>query len=141
MTSSTTTLTDVSESVDQMILSSGGSLVEVNSTNWTTVQAFVYPSSEIKERGLRVDRVWVAAEAGDSSIGVEIVLEDNAGRVLAGPVTSFGGTVPQLMGILPVRVSSFPRRSVPAVLVLRARNRREGGAPSKVGGVSIHLQK
>lgn len=123
-----------------MHVTSGGALKEVTSSHNETVHAFVYPADEIKKRGLQPVKVWVAAQAGESSVGLELTLEDNSGRVLAGPATTFGTTVPQLMAITPLRASAFPLRTVPTVLILRARNRKDGGGTSLVGGLSIELQ-
>lgn len=136
---SSTSLDQVAAAADSMLISSGGSLVQVDSTGWQTVQAIVYPSDQVKARQLVPQKVWLAAQAGDTSIGLEVVLEDHTGRVLAGPATTFGGSVPQLMALMPLRATAFPTRSVPTVLVLRARNRKQGGPPSLVGQLAIEL--
>lgn len=122
-------------------LSTGGNVVEVKDTTWRTVGSLIYPGQQIAADGLVPKKVWVAAMAGDSSIGLELVLEDNMGNAVAGPSATYGGSVLQLFSLTPVRTSPLRRTGPPQVLLLKARNKgtKANMSPSQVGQLSVEL--
>jgi hypothetical protein len=122
-------------------ISAGGSSIALSGDQWTTVVALLYPGSTVAAAGDEVKQVWVTAMCGDSTVGLELVVEDNMGNVLAGKTTTFGSTVQQLVSLTPVRAGSFRTAGPPQVLLLRARNTKpiNSASPSIVGQLCLQL--
>lgn len=128
-----------SSSNSKQFLSTGGSVVSVDSSKWQTISSLIYPGADIAAQNLEPKRAWITAQAGNSATGIELVIEDNMGNVIAGPSTTFGGSVLQLMALMPLRTGRFRTRGPPQVLLLRARNRASSGLPSYVGQLTLEL--
>lgn len=121
-------------------ISSGG-LVSLSDTQWTTVGSILYPGDAIDKRGDEVKKVWLAAMAGDTSVGLDLVLEDQMGNAVAGPSTTYGGSALQLNALVPLRTAMLRKTGPPQVLVLRARNRAPVNQPAQIGQLSLECNR
>lgn len=120
-------------------ISAGGTSIALAGDQWTTVAALLYPGVQVAAAGDEVKQVWVTAMCGDASVGLELVVEDNMGNVLAGKTTTYGSSVQQLVSLTPVRAGSFRTAGPPQVLLLRARNTKPISdlMPSVVGQLCL----
>jgi hypothetical protein len=127
------------EMASPTFIPSGGNIVDIESTEWKTVTSLIYPGEQLQERGLKPKKVWVSAAAADSSVGMDLVLQEAAtGRVLAGPSSTYSGSgVLQLSALVPLRASNFRTQGPPQILVLKARNRKAVRGVSKVGAMLL----